>query len=301
GLMQQPLKRLVKRNSELYEILPSGDRVMEIFNESTEVDSYSKNPINFTGDVDKIAFENVDFTYPGNEIRVLKDISFDVEKGQVIAFVGSSGSGKTTLVNMIPRFYDVDSGSIKINGIDVKDYSLKQYRSHIGMVPQDTFLFSGTIGENIAFGKSDIGQDKIEEAAKMANAYEFICDLEKGFETEVGERGVLLSGGQKQRIAIARALIQNPSIMILDEATSALDTESEKLVQEALDKLMIGRTTFVIAHRLSTIISSDKIIVMNKGKIVEIGKHEELLSKNGAYTKLYNIQFKGRKTNEKNS
>jgi len=301
GLMQQPLKRLVKRNSELYEILPSGDRVMEIFNESKEVDTYSDKPAVFTGEVDKISFENVNFRYPESETKVLKDISFEVGKGEVVAFVGSSGSGKTTLVNMIPRFYDVDSGKIKINEVNVKDYSLKQYRSHIGMVPQDTFLFSGTIAENISFGKENIGMEKIIEAAKMANAYEFICSLEKGFETEVGERGVLLSGGQKQRIAIARALIQNPSIMILDEATSALDTESEKLVQEALDKLMIGRTTFVIAHRLSTIISSDKIIVMNKGKIVEIGKHEELLSKNGVYTNLYNIQFKGRKVNGKNS
>lgn len=301
GLMQQPLKRLVKRNSELYEILPSGDRVMEIFNETKEIDSYSDEPVEFTGKVDKISFEKVNFKYPESEINVLKDISFEVGKGEVVAFVGSSGSGKTTLVNMIPRFYDVDSGDIKINGISIKNYSLRQYRSHIGMVPQDTFLFSGTIAENIAFGKSNISMDKIIEAAKMANAYEFICNLEKGFETEVGERGVLLSGGQKQRIAIARALIQDPSIMILDEATSALDTESEKLVQEALDKLMIGRTTFVIAHRLSTIISSDKIIVMNKGKIVEIGKHEELLTKKGMYTNLYNIQFKGRKINGKNS
>ena len=192
---------------------------------------------------------------------------------------------------MIPRFYDPVSGSIKINDIDIREYSLKDFRGHIGMVPQETFLFSGTIAENISFGKEGITRDEIEKAAKMANAYNFIIDLEKGFETEVGERGVLLSGGQKQRIAIARALIQNPSIMILDEATSALDTESERLVQDALEKLMVGRTTFVIAHRLSTIVGADKIVVMEKGEIKETGTHEELLAKNGIYTRLYNIQF----------
>ena len=192
---------------------------------------------------------------------------------------------------MIPRFYDPVSGSIKINDIDIRDYSLKDFRGHIGMVPQETFLFSGTIAENISFGKEGITREQIEEAAKMANAYNFIIDLDKGFETEVGERGVLLSGGQKQRIAIARALIQNPSIMILDEATSALDTESERLVQDALEKLMVGRTTFVIAHRLSTIVGADKIVVMEKGEIKEIGNHSELLMKNGIYTRLYNIQF----------
>ncbi len=291
GLMQSPLKKLISRNSELYEIIPSGDRVMEVFNEQREIDCYSENPQKFSGEVDNIRFENVDFIYPKSETKVLKNINLEIKKGEVTAFVGSSGSGKTTLVNMMPRFYDPQSGSIKINGTDIRDYSLKDYREHIGMVPQDTFLFSGTIAENIAFGKEGITKEQIEEAAKMANAYNFISELEKGFETEVGERGVLLSGGQKQRIAIARALIQNPSIMILDEATSALDTESERLVQDALEKLMIGRTTFVIAHRLSTIVGADKIVVMEKGEIKEIGTHEELLKKDGIYTRLYNIQF----------
>lgn len=291
GLMQQPLKRFIRRNSELYEIVPSGDRVMEIFKIEPEKDCFIEKPKIFSGKVENIIFENVEFTYPNSEVKVLKNVSFQVKKGEVVAFVGSSGSGKTTIVNLLSRFYDIDSGSIKINNIDIREYSLKQYRAHIGMVPQDTFLFSGTIAENIAFGKPNISREKIEEAAKMANAYNFIMELEKGFETEVGERGVLLSGGQKQRIAIARALIQDPAIMILDEATSALDTESEKLVQEALDKLMEGRTTFVIAHRLSTIVSADKIIVMNKGMIKEIGKHEELLAKKGLYSKLYNIQY----------
>lgn len=291
GLMQQPLKRFIRRNSELYEIIPSGDRVMEIFKIKPEVDCFIEEPKKFSGEVDSIEFKNVGFTYPNSEIKVLKDVSFSVKKGEVVAFVGSSGSGKTTIVNLLPRFYDIEEGNIEINGIDVREYSLKQYRQYIGMVPQDTFLFSGTIADNIGFGKEGVSFEEIVEASKMANAYNFIKDLEKGFDTEVGERGVLLSGGQKQRIAIARALIQNPAIMILDEATSALDTESEKLVQEALDKLMVGRTTFVIAHRLSTIISADKIVVMEKGEVKEIGKHEELLAKNGLYAKLYNIQY----------
>ena len=183
------------------------------------------------------------------------------------------------------------SGSIKINGIDIGEMSLQKYRNHIGIVPQETFLFSGTIGENIGFGKDNISKDEIINAAKMANAYNFIMELPNQFETEVGERGVLLSGGQKQRLAIARALIQNPSIMILDEATSALDTESERLVQEALDTLMKGRTTFVIAHRLSTIINADKIVVMENGEIKEVGTHQKLLENNGIYRKLYEIQF----------
>ena len=291
GLMQQPLKRFIRRNSELYEIIPSGDRVMEIFKIKPEVDCFIEEPKKFSGEVNSIEFKNVGFTYPNSETKVLKDVSFSVKKGEVVAFVGSSGSGKTTIVNLLPRFYDIEEGNIEINGIDVREYSLKQYRQYIGMVPQDTFLFSGTIADNIGFGKEGVSFKEIVEASKMANAYNFIKDLEKGFDTEVGERGVLLSGGQKQRIAIARALIQNPAIMILDEATSALDTESEKLVQEALDKLMVGRTTFVIAHRLSTIISADKIVVMEKGEVKEIGKHEELLAKNGLYAKLYNIQY----------
>ncbi|MGL5100909.1 MAG: ABC transporter ATP-binding protein, partial [Fusobacteriaceae bacterium] len=223
--------------------------------------------------------------------EILKNLNLQINRGEVVALVGKSGSGKTTLVNMIPRFYEATSGAIKINGTDIKNYSLKEYRNHIGIVPQETFLFSGTIRENLKFGKEYISDEEVESAAKMANAYEFIKELPQGFETEVGERGVLLSGGQKQRIAIARALIQNPEIMILDEATSALDTESERLVQKALDNLMKNRTTFVIAHRLSTIINADKIVVMENGEIVEFGTHSQLLEKSGVYKKLYDIQF----------
>ncbi|MGL5351297.1 MAG: ABC transporter ATP-binding protein [Cetobacterium sp.] len=291
GLMQQPLKTLIKRNSELQEALPSADRVIEILDVNLEVDYIGETPKEVPEIIETIKFNNVDFKYDDGDEKVLKNFTLNVKAGEVVALVGKSGSGKTTLVNLLPRYYDITAGSIKINGTDIREMSLKQYRNHIGIVPQETFLFSGTIGENIGFGKDNVTEEEIMNAAKMANAYNFITELPNQFNTEVGERGVLLSGGQKQRIAIARALVQNPSIMILDEATSALDTESERLVQDALDKLMKGRTTFVIAHRLSTIINADKIVVMENGEIKEVGNHKELLQNNGIYRKLYEIQF----------
>ncbi|MGL5001092.1 MAG: ABC transporter ATP-binding protein [Cetobacterium sp.] len=291
GLMQQPLKTLIKRNSELQEALPSADRVIEILDVELEIDYIGSAPKDVPETISNIDFKNVDFKYDDGDEKVLKNFNLNVKAGEVIALVGKSGSGKTTLVNLLPRYYDITSGSIRINDIDIREMSLEKYRNHIGIVPQETFLFSGTIGENIGFGKDSVNYEEIVNAAKMANAYNFIMELPNKFDTEVGERGVLLSGGQKQRIAIARALIQNPSIMILDEATSALDTESERLVQDALDKLMSGRTTFVIAHRLSTILNADKIVVMENGEIKEVGNHEELLKNNGIYRKLYEIQF----------
>ena len=197
----------------------------------------------------------------------------------MVALVGRSGSGKTTLVNLIPRFYDATNGSIKIDGIDTRDYDVYTLRKNIGVVPQETFLFSGSVRDTIIYGKRNASDEEIEKALRMANAYNFVMELPQGLNTEVGERGVLLSGGQKQRLAIARAILENPPIMILDEATSALDTESERLVQDALDKLMTNRTTFVIAHRLSTILHADKIVVMEKGEIMEVGTHNELLNK----------------------
>mgnify|MGYP000308239052 CR=1 FL=1 len=291
GLMQQPLKRLIDKNNSIQEALPSADRVIEMMDIPQEVEYFGEKKELFSS-VDTVEFENLWFKYEEEGKWILKDLNFKVNKGDVVALVGKSGSGKTTLVGLVPRFYEVNKGCIKINGTDVKNYSINEYRSHIGIVPQETFLFSGTIAENLKFGRDDVTEEEVIAAAKMANAYDFIIALEKGFETEVGERGVLLSGGQKQRIAIARALIQNPQIMILDEATSALDTESERLVQTALDKLMENRTTFVIAHRLSTIVNATKIVVMDDGEIKEIGNHQELIEKNGIYKKLYDIQFK---------
>lgn len=290
GLMSQPLKRLVNKNNDLQEALPSADRVIEILDVPVEQDHYGEEK-ELNGKIKTMSFNNVSFHYDDSPELILKNINLDVKAGEVVAFVGKSGSGKTTLVNLIPRFFEVSEGNIEVNGINIKNLSLKKYRDYIGVVPQESFLFSGTVYDNIAFGKAGVTEDDIVKAAKMANAYDFIMELPNQFKTEVGERGTMLSGGQKQRIAIARALIQNPEIMILDEATSALDTESERLVQDALDKLMVNRTTFVIAHRLSTIINADKIVVMENGEIKEVGNHQELLKLNGLYRHLYEIQF----------
>ena len=290
GLMHQPLKRLISKNNDLQDSLPSADRVVEIFDEKVEKDVFGE-AIEFDEKIQDIKFENVNYKYDDSNEYVLKNINLDVKAGEIVAFVGKSGSGKTTLVNLLARFFNTDEGTVKVNGVNIKNIPLKIYRNKFAIVPQETFLFGGTIKENISFGK-EVTDEEIISAAKMANAYNFIQeDLPNKFETEVGERGALLSGGQKQRIAIARALIKNPEIMILDEATSALDSESEKLVQEALDSLMEGRTTFVIAHRLSTIVRADKIVVMENGEIKEMGTHSELIAMNGIYKNLYDIQF----------
>ena len=290
GLMHQPLKRLISKNNDLQDSLPSADRVVEIFDEKIETDVFGE-AVEFNEKIQDIKFENVNYKYDDSNEYVLKNINLDVKAGEIVAFVGKSGSGKTTLVNLLARFFNTDEGKITVNGVNIKSIHLDTYRNKFAIVPQETFLFGGTIKENISFGKN-VSDEEIISAAKMANAYNFIQeDLPNKFETEVGERGALLSGGQKQRIAIARALIKNPEIMILDEATSALDSESEKLVQEALDSLMEGRTTFVIAHRLSTIVRADKIVVMENGEIKEMGTHSELIAMNGIYKNLYDIQF----------
>ena len=288
GLMYDPVKNLTNANTSIQTKLPAAERIMEILD--IEAEDLEKGSVieNIDG---AIEFKDIYFKYDKSEEQTIKGVSFKAEKGEVIALVGSSGSGKSTLVNLIPRFFDLDSGEILIDGKSIKDLKISSLRSHIGIVPQDTFLFKGTIAYNIGYGNEDVTKEEIIEAAKMANAYNFIMDMPDGFDTEVGERGVLISGGQKQRLSIARALLKDPSILILDEATSALDIESERLVQDALNKLMKNRTTFVIAHRLSTIINADKILVMEKGDIIERGSHEELLEFGGKYKDLYKTQF----------
>ena len=243
-------------------------------------------------DYSKITFKNVNFEYVPKR-PVLKNINLEIKKGETIALVGNSGGGKTTIVNLLPRFYDVVSGNIYIDDVDIRDYTLESLRSNISVVFQDNFLFSGTIKENILFGKLNATEDEIQNAVKMAYLDEFLITLKDGINTQIGERGILLSGGQKQRVAIARAFIKNAPIVILDEATSALDNKSEAIVQKAIDNLMKDKTVFVIAHRLSTIQNADRIAVINEGSLVELGNHEELMKiPNGKYKTLYEMQFK---------
>ena len=289
--MYTPVKRAISRYNEISMNIPSIGRIFEILDVVPEI-ADAPECVKFEEFRSDVTFENVDFRYKDNDEKILKNINLVAKKGETVALVGNSGGGKSTLVNLIPRFFDVDAGEISIDGINVKDYKIKSLRKKIGIVPQETFLFGGTVLENIRYGNQQASVEEVIEAAKKANAHEFIEKLEQGYETEIGERGVKLSGGQKQRISIARAILENPQILILDEATSALDNESEQLVQDALEKLMKGKTTFVIAHRLSTIINSDKIVVIQQGEINEVGTHEELLDKDGIYKSLYNKSFK---------
>ena len=289
GAMYTPAKRALKLYNGINTNSAAVDRIFEILDIESEITD-SENAIEFENFNTTIEFKNVDFEYEENK-NVITNFSLSVKKGEKIALVGNSGGGKSTIVNLLPRFYDVSRGTIEIDGIDIKKYKLKSLRKKIGIVPQDTFLFSGTIEENIKYGKRTATTEEVIDAAKQANAHMFIEKLSNGYSTEIGERGIKLSGGQKQRIAIARAILENPEILVLDEATSALDNESEKLVQDALEKLMHDKTSFVIAHRLSTVISCDKIIVLQAGLIKEIGTHVELLEKNGIYKSLYERNF----------
>ena len=243
----------------------------------------------------QVSFNNVSFSYNPGE-QVLNNVSFSVKPGEMIAFVGPSGAGKSTVASLLPRFYDVTDGSITIDGHDIRHVTLDSLREQVGIVPQETVLFNGSVYDNILYGRLDATKEEVEAAAKAANAHNFIMELPNGYQTMLGDRGVNISGGQRQRISIARAILKNPQILILDEATSALDTESERVVQEALDRLMIGRTSFVIAHRLSNIKNADKIMVLEKGCLVEQGTHDELMAQNGLYAHLYTIQYRSKET-----
>jgi len=287
----QPLKQLSAMRATAQSSLASAERLFEILDSPAEFqrDRGTRDRASFDRD---IRFEKVSFAYDGNP--VLSNIDLEVRKGEVVALVGPSGAGKSTLVDLIPRFYEPASGRILLDGVDTREIKLPALRALTGIVSQETVLFNDTARNNIAYGMPDkYTQAQIEAAARAGNAHDFIMELPNGYDTVLGERGTRLSGGQRQRLAIARALLSDPPILILDEATSALDTESERLVQEAVDRLLQGRTVFVIAHRLSTISHADQIIFMDRGEIVERGTHAELLAKRGAYYRLYSMQFHG--------
>lgn len=284
-----PVKRLSNIYADIQRALAAAQRIFEVLDIEPEIKDLEGakelGPV-----AGYVTFQNVSFAYnPGKP--VVADMSFEARPGELIAIVGPSGAGKTTVVNLIPRFYDPVAGSIRIDNIDIQAVTLQSLRAQVGIVPQETILFSGTIFQNIIYGNLEAAKEEVIAAAKVANAHNFILEMADGYETPVGERGAQLSGGQRQRIAIARAVLKNPRILILDEATSALDTESELLVQQALDRLMIGRTSFVIAHRLATVQRAHLILVMENGKIVEHGNHEALVKADGLYSKLYKIQF----------
>jgi subfamily B ATP-binding cassette protein MsbA len=290
--LSNPIKRLSRVYGNIQKALSAAQRVFEVLDTKPEIQDMP-NAIHLPTIQGCVAFNHVTFEYKKGE-PALRQLDLVVKPGQVVAIVGPSGAGKTTIANLIPRFYDPVDGNITIDGIDIKTITLQSLREQIGIVPQETILFNGTVHDNILYGKLDASHEEVVNAAKAANAHHFIMDMPEGYATQIGERGSKLSGGQRQRISIARAILKNPRVLILDEATSALDTESEKLVQDAVDKLMIGRTSFVIAHRLSTVKRADLIVVMEKGRIAEKGTHAELLAVGGLYSKLYQVQFERR-------
>jgi subfamily B ATP-binding cassette protein MsbA len=289
-MLYDPFKSISQANNTLQQAMAGAERVFEIL-DSPDLAEESGGDVEFTPPFEALSFEGVTFAYPGTKEPALRNINLEIRAGERVALVGQSGSGKTTLAHLIPRFHDCQIGTLKLNGRPVADYTLKSLRTNIGIVSQDPFLFNLSVRDNIAYGSAGANTEMVEHAANAAYAHEFILELPEGYDTVVGEKGVKLSGGQKQRLTIARAIMKNPSLLILDEATSALDTESERIVQNALENLMQGRTSLIIAHRLSTIINADRIVVMEKGEILSIGNHNELMQKCQAYQKLYRIQF----------
>lgn len=290
--ISNPIKRLSRVIGNIQKALAAAQRVFDVLDLPEVIKNApdAKALPKVKGDV---RFNDVSFAYNENE-EVLSHVSFEVKPGEMIAFVGPSGAGKSTVASLLPRFYDATNGSITIDGQDIRKVTLDSLREQVGIVPQETVLFNASVYDNILYGRLDATREEVEAAAKAANAHDFIMQLPNGYETMLGDRGMNISGGQRQRISIARAILKNPQILILDEATSALDTESERVVQEALDRLMVGRTSFVIAHRLSTIKNADKIMVLEKGQLIEQGNHDELMAMDGLYAHLYKIQYRSK-------
>jgi len=296
-MLYEPVKRLSRANNEIQQGLASAERIFEVMDEPILVQD-KPDAVELAPFTDAIVFENVGLQYPGCEQMVLQQVDFTVAAGQVVALVGRSGSGKTSLANLVPRFIDSTEGRILIDGLDVRDLTQQSLRNQIALVTQEIILFNDTILNNIAYGLEDVDLKRVEEVARAANAHEFIERLPDGYHTLVGERGAILSGGQRQRLSLARALLKDSPILILDEATSALDTESERLVQQAIDLLMQNRTVIVIAHRLSTIRDADCIVVLDQGRVVQSGKHDVLLEEGGIYAELYQLQFSETESSE---